>query len=91
MFGLVSKHLYRNIRTRHGTKNTSGAFPLLALFFFSILCRMIPFDVDILAYPDLPLGARCNTKPAPLAPIPVYPDETFLQRRVLPKFCSPES
>ena len=43
---------------------------------------MITLDVELVAYPDRPLGACFNTEPAPLAQFPVDPNESLLQRSI---------
>jgi hypothetical protein len=55
------EHLNGNIRAGYGTQGTSGTFTLLALFPFSVLGRIITFDVQLVAYFDLSFGACCDT------------------------------
>ena len=76
------EHLNGNIGASYRTKGTSGAFTLLALFFFSVLGRMITLDVEPFAYLDLSLGARCNTQPTPLAQFCVNPYKSLLQTSI---------
>ena len=76
------EHLNSNIWASYCTQSTSGTFTLLALFFFSVLGRMITLDVELVAYLDLSLGARCDTQPTPLAQFFVNPYKSLLQASI---------
>jgi hypothetical protein len=76
------EHLNSNVRASYCTQSTSGTFTLLALFFFSVLGPMITLDVELVAYPDLSLGARCDTQPTPLAQFFVNSNESLLQTSI---------
>jgi hypothetical protein len=54
----------------------------MTLFLFSIFGWMITLDVELVAYPDRPLGARCNAQPASFAQFLVDPNESLLQRSI---------
>jgi len=74
------EHLNGNVRASYSTQGASGTFAALTLFPFSILGRMITLDVELVAYPDRILGARCDTQRTPLAQFPVNPNESLFQK-----------
>lgn len=76
------EHLNGNVRASYCTQGTCGTFAVLALFSFSVFGRTITLDVELFAYPDLSLGARCNTQPTPLAQFFVNSNESLLQTSI---------
>jgi len=77
---LATEHLDGNVRANYGTQGAPSAFTVFTLFLFSIFGWMITLDVELVAYPDRPLGARLNTESAALAEFRVDPNESLLQR-----------